>query len=89
MATLLSPFIVPASSIGDNYLIVMGVIEQKNPTQTPWIERPRKRVTWFGIRTRIPAKIAAELQIMKFWLDYEKFLLSGIFLDKVFCHKGT
>ena len=71
MATLLTPFIVPASSIGEIYLTVKGVIEQKNPTQIPWIDLPIKSVVWFGIKTRIPAKIAAELQMIKFWLNYK------------------
>ena len=35
MATLFTPFIVPASSIGEIYLTVKGVREQKSPTQMP------------------------------------------------------
>lgn len=68
MATLLTPFIVPASSMGEIYLTVKGVMEQKNPTHTPWMDLPIKSVVWFGIITRIPANIATELQIIKFYL---------------------
>ncbi len=55
---LLTPFIVPANSIGESYLTVNGEIEQKIPTQTPWIKRPISKVFIFGISTNIPAKIA-------------------------------
>lgn len=79
IATLLTPFIVPASSIGEIYLTVNGVIEQKNPTQMPWIDLPIKSVVWFGIKTKIPANIAVELQIIKFWLNYKIITFWNIF----------
>lgn len=69
IAMLLTPFMVPPSSIGESYFTVIGVIEQKNPTQTPCINLPRKSVFIFGIKTKIPPTMAATLQIKKFSLN--------------------
>jgi hypothetical protein len=66
IATLLTPFIVPANSMGDISLTVIGVIEQKKPTHAPWISLPTKRVFMLGKRTRIPAKMEIALQRTKF-----------------------
>jgi hypothetical protein len=57
---------VPANSIGDIYLTVIGVMEQKNPTHAPWINLPTKRVFMLVRSTRIPAKIEIALQRRKF-----------------------
>jgi len=60
-------------------LTVNGVIEQKNPTHAPCISLPIKRVFILGINTKIPAKIATELQMTKFLLNKHEYTFENTF----------